>query len=179
MNVAKVPADRIVLVGQSLGTAVTAAVAEHFAEKATEFAGVVMIASFTTAPNVLNGYKVGGVLPVLSILEGYPSLLKWIQSKVADTWDTASRISNFVRKSNRVRLFFIHALDDDEIPCSHTDALFAIAANATTDGGMDSQQLSAMKKKSTVDMGGGAFVSTWNTGGNKIIRQEIVGFGRE
>lgn len=177
IDVAKVPPERIVIVGQSLGTAVTAAVADHFAERGVEFAGIVMIASFTTAPNVLNGYKVGGVLPVLSALRGWPRLLKWIQLRVVDTWDTASRIANFVKKSNRVRLFLIHALDDDEIPCSHTDVLFSTAANATIHGGMSLQQLSSMKNRSTIDTGGGAYISTWNGGGDKIIREEIVGYG--
>lgn len=179
MQIAKIPPERIVIVGQSLGTAVTAAAAEYFANEGMEFAGVVMVASFTDMPNLLNGYKLGGWISTLSPLRRYPLLLKWFQSQIEDTWESASRIANFVRKSKRVRLFLIHALDDYEIPWAHTDALFAAAANATTESGMSSQQISAMKKRSTVDRGDGAFVSTWNAGGNKIIREEILAYGRE
>lgn len=176
MQVAEVPSERIVLVGQSLGTAVTAAVAEHFAKEGVEFSGVVMIASFTNVPTLLNGYKIGGWVPALSPLKRYPWLLKWFQSRIEDTWDTASRLANFVRISKRVRLFLIHALDDNEIPWTHTEVLFTTATNATTDG-MSLELLNAMKKRNTVDRNDGAFVSTWIVP-DKIITEEILAYGR-
>src|SRR5450432_3228830 len=46
LHVAKVPPQRIIIVGQSLGTGVTSAVVEHFAKAGTEFAGVVLVAAF-------------------------------------------------------------------------------------------------------------------------------------
>lgn len=138
-----------------------------------------MVASFTDIPMLLNGYKIGGWIPALSPLKRYPATLRWFQSQIEDTWDSASRLTSFIKNSKRVRLFLIHALDDDEIPWSHTEALFTATSNATTDGGMELQLLNTMKKKYTVDRGDGAFVSTWNAGGNKIIREEILAYGRE
>ena len=41
MSVAGVASERIVVVGQSLGTAVTSGVVEHFAARDVEFAGVI------------------------------------------------------------------------------------------------------------------------------------------
>ncbi len=41
MRVAGVPSERIVVLGQSLGTAVTSGVAEHFAIRGIEFAGII------------------------------------------------------------------------------------------------------------------------------------------
>ena len=179
MNMAKVSADRIVILGQSLGTAVTSAVVEHYATKGVEFAGVVIIAAFTDLPNLLTSYSIAGYVPILSPLKRYPVIQRVFTSRVVDKWPSATRIANFVRASKRVRLFIIHARDDYEIPCHHADALFLAAANATTDEGMDADLVEKMKARDTVDMGDGAFISTWKASGNKIIRQEMVSFGGE
>jgi glycylpeptide N-tetradecanoyltransferase len=57
--------------------------------------------------------------------------------------------------------------------------MFIATVNATTDGGMDLDLIEKMKARNTVDMGDGAFISTWKAGGNKIIREEMVAFGGE
>lgn len=180
MKIAKVPSDRIVILGQSLGTAVTAGVVNHFAERGTEFAGVVLVAGFTDLPSLVTDYSIAGWIPVLSPLKPYPRLQKFFTSYIVDRWPSATRLSNFVRVSKRVRLFIIHSKDDYEIPWYHSEGLFAAAANATTDGGIDSALLEETKTMSTIDMGDGAFISTWKAAGsNKIIREEIVAYGRE
>ncbi|TVY16767.1 Glycylpeptide N-tetradecanoyltransferase [Lachnellula arida] len=177
LQVAKVPSDRIVILGQSLGTAVTSAVAEHYAMKGVNFAGVVLVAGFTSLAELLPGYSIAGYLPVLSPLKSTPAILELFSSKLVDKWPSASRISNFVRLSKRVRLFILHARDDYEIPWTQSQGLFAAAANATTDGGMDLELLQKMKARTTVDTGDGTFISTWKAGENKIIRQEVVAYG--
>lgn len=65
INVAKVPASRIVIMGHSLGTAVTSGVAEHFASRGVEFAGVILVAGFSSAPTLLSRYTAAGFIPVL------------------------------------------------------------------------------------------------------------------
>lgn len=179
LNVAKIPADRIVLVGQSLGTAVTTAVAEHFVKQGTEFAGVVLVAGFESIPSLLPEYAIAGVLPVLAPLRLYPALLNLMTRVLVDKWYSAERLANFAKLSKRMRLFIIHSRDDPEIPWSQSQALFAAAANATTDGGMSVELFEKMKARSTIDMGDGTFISTWKAGENKIIRQEVVGHGRK
>ncbi len=179
MKVAQVPADRIILLGQSLGTGVTAAVAEHFAKKGVDFAGVVLVAGFTTIPELLPEYSIGGYLPALSPLRPYPILLRLLTSYIVDKWPSTERLANFARLSKKMKLFIIHARDDWEIPWTQSNKLFAAAANATTDGGMSIDLFEKVKARSTIDMGDGAFVSTWKTGENKIIRQEVLAYGRE
>ena len=78
-----------------------------------------------------------------------------------------------------MRLFIIHARDDYEIPFHHSDALFTAAANATTDAGMDAALIEKMKVRNTIEMGDGAFISTWKASENKIIREEMVAYGGE
>lgn len=179
LNVAQIPPERIIILGQSLGTAVSTATAEHFAKKGIEFAGIVLIAGFTDLPTLLTSYSIAGYIPVLSPLRHSPAIQKWFASYVVDTWMSANRLANFVKISKRVRLFIIHAKDDFEIPWFHSEGLFAAAANATTDGGMSIDLIKRTKARSTKDMGDGSFISTWNAGGDKIIREEIVAYGRK
>jgi abhydrolase domain-containing protein 12 len=179
MQVAKVPSDRIVILGQSLGTAVTTGVVERFAKRGIDFAGVVLVAGFTTMPNLLTEYSIAGYIPILSPLRSYPVLQKYLISYVVDTWQSTTRLANIVRLSKKIRLFIIHAKDDHEIPWTQSEGLFAAAANATTDGGIDVALFEKMKARSTIDMGDGAFISTWKASENKIIREEILSCGRK
>ncbi|TAQ90823.1 hypothetical protein B7494_g852 [Chlorociboria aeruginascens] len=177
LHVANIPPERIVILGQSLGTAVATAVAEHYVKKETDFAAVVLVAGFTDLPNLLTSYSIAGYIPILSPLRPYPMIQKLFLGYLVDKWPTESRLVNFVRLSKRLRLFIIHSIDDYEIPCFYSDKLFASAANATTEGGMAIELINKMKARNTIDMGNGAFISTWKAGGNKMIREEIVGYG--
>jgi abhydrolase domain-containing protein 12 len=122
-------------------------------------------------------YSIGGYLPVLSPLRAFPRLYNGFVYYLADTWQTTTRLANFVKRSKRVRLYLLHALDDFEIPWTQSEGLFAVAANATVEDGMKADLLQKMKERATIDVGDGAFISTWNTGNNKIIREEIVPYG--
>ncbi|KAB8290560.1 hypothetical protein EYC80_010985 [Monilinia laxa] len=176
-KVAKVPSSRIVVLGQSLGTAVACGVIESFAIQGIEFAGVVLVAGFTDVSSLLTSYSIAGWIPVLSPLRSYPALQNLLISYVNDKWPSTSRLTNYVQISKRVRLFIIHALDDYEIPWYHSQGLFAAAANGTMESGINMELLKKMKSRNTIDMGDGAFISTWKTGNDKIIRQEVVGHG--
>ena len=177
LEVANVPPERILLLGQSLGTAVTTAVAEHFVLRSPQidFAGVVLAAAFSDIPTLMLTYSAGGIVPILSPLRPYPRLQKWFLGWIRDTWKTSIRLTNFVKHSGNVRLTLIHAKNDFDIPWKHSDALFYAAANATTEYGMTEKEVNLAKTK--VDLGEAGWVNTWNAGGNKKIRQEIVFHG--
>lgn len=175
LEVAHVPPERIVLFGQSLGTAVATAVAEHFAVSKIEFAGLVLVAAFTDIPSLLLTYSIGGLIPILSPLRPYPLLQKWFSRRIYDTWDTAARLSHFVRISKRVRLFLIHATDDLDIPWRHSDTLFHAAVNGTSDIGLTTREIDILKNNT--QLGAAGWVNTWSVGGYKTIRQEIMRYG--
>ncbi len=174
LHIAKIPPERIILLGQSLGTAVTTAVAEHFVSRSppVEFAGVVLAAAFSDIPTLMLTYSAGGIVPILSPLRPYPRLQKWFIGRIRDTWNTKTRLANFVNQSRKVRLELVHARNDFDIPWKHSDTLFYAAANATTEVGMSEKEVNSVK--STIDLGEAGWVNTWNAGGNKKIRQEIV-----
>ncbi|KAF2214577.1 hypothetical protein CERZMDRAFT_110203 [Cercospora zeae-maydis SCOH1-5] len=118
MQVTKVPPERIVILGQSLGTAVSAAVALYFADRKnimlpsslhdlrlshtsdqntrpTSFAGVVLAAPFSSIPTLLLTYRIGGFLPLLLPLGRFPFMSEMLMAKVVDTWQTADRLREY------------------------------------------------------------------------------------
>ncbi|KAI0473543.1 alpha/beta-hydrolase [Xylariaceae sp. FL0804] len=178
MSEAGVPASRIVLIGQSLGTAVTSGVAEHYAMQGVGFAGVVLVAAFSDMPTLLSSYTAAGFIPVLSPLRGIPPLLRFFQSFVVDKWKSADRLANIVRRTQtRLRLTLIHAKNDLEIPCHESDVLFQSAANASLSEGLGNEEFASWKSERTVERRDGTFVSTVEAEPDIVIREELVPYG--
>ncbi|KAL8824712.1 MAG: hypothetical protein Q9191_004868 [Dirinaria sp. TL-2023a] len=178
LQVAQIPPERIVLFGQSLGTAVSVAVAEHFALKARiEFAGIVLAAGFSDIPTLMLSYYLGGVLPVLAPLRPYPWLQRFFSDHIQERWITTERLKTLVKHSPNLDLQILHARDDFQIPWSHSDTLFRTAANATVNGGMTVTQIDAIKDFQ--NLGEGGTISTWTAASSKgdgltKIRQQVV-----
>ena len=182
MNVARIPPERIVLLGQSLGTAITTAVAEHFAlNLGIDFAGVVLVAGFSDIPTLMLTYSVGNFIPILSPLRPYPRLQQYFGSRIKDTWHTAKRLANWVRNSKQCNLVLIHAKNDFDIPWKHSDKLFEAAANATSQEGMSAQQIDSVKKHSGCGTAG--YRNDWKAatvdGRTKRITQHVLNHGGE
>ncbi|KAJ5543234.1 hypothetical protein N7535_005664 [Penicillium sp. DV-2018c] len=138
-----IPTSQIVIMGQSLGTAVTTAVAERFAfgssnpsalqpaiKNAEPFAGVVLLAAFSSLSSVIQSYSLKGFTPpMLSPLIQYPRAQKWLLSHIVDHWDTGARLARLTGVSpggsdssdtgytdKSLDLTIVHSFDDVEIP---------------------------------------------------------------
>lgn len=178
MNVAGVSSDRIVVLGHSLGTAVTSGVVEHFAIRGIEFAGVVLLAGFSNVPTLLSSYSGAGFIPVLSPLRPIPPLLRLFQSFIVDKWESATRLAEVVRLTReRLHLTLIHAKNDLEIPSHESDALFRSAANATMDRVLDDKEFLLWKQQKTTQYDDGTFISIVKSEPDLTIRQELVPYG--
>lgn len=180
MQRARIPPEKIVIVGQSLGSAVATAVAEHFALKdSIEFRSLILCAAFSDVPTLMSTYAIGGLVPILSPLKPYPFLNQFFAKRIQETWLTFERLANLVRKSKNVNIHLIHATNDYDIPLSHSDTLFYAAANATSAEGLTFKQIDTVKIKT--DLGESGRTNLWRTvqedGGRKIIRQDIVKHG--
>lgn len=181
LDVARIPPDRIILLGQSLGTAVLTAVAEYFAlKRRLDFAGIVLVAGFSDIPTLTMSYSVGGIIPILSPLRPYPSLQSFFAKCIQDTWETSERLASLVRNCRNIDLTLIHSMDDSHIPWAHSQTLFYSAANATSKQGMTLKQMDSVMTRQ--DLGEAGWVNTWtaagqNDGDTKRIRQEIVRYG--
>ena len=179
IKVAKIPPSRIVLAGQSLGTAVTCGVAKLYASQGVEFAGIVLVAGFSHLSTMLSNYAIGGVMPVLAPLKVFPPVMRLVQRFVVDKWHSAERLASVVRDTkSRLRLFLVHAWNDRDIPCDESDLLFKAAAQATTHGqSLGDVEFAEAKDLGTVVRGRHAFVATWKDEPNIIIRQEQFAYG--
>lgn len=113
-----VPPEQIVILGQSLGTAVASAVGLEFADpnnklhpsrdqqaeqapllindnqppQPTIFAGIVLVAPFSNLPSLMLTYRIGGFLPILLPLRPFPSLARMLTSRMVDKWSTSDRL---------------------------------------------------------------------------------------
>jgi len=134
----KIPTSHIVIMGQSLGTAVTAAVVERYTfgspdqtkiqpaiKNADPFAGVILVASFSNVPSVIQSYSIKGLTPpMLSPLIGYPRFQNWVLRHVVDRWDTSARLQRLTGVvmdtsglgHKDLDLTIIHSSNDVEIP---------------------------------------------------------------
>ncbi|KAI1558759.1 hypothetical protein PtrSN002B_000127 [Pyrenophora tritici-repentis] len=146
--------SRTVLLGQSLGTAVTSAAALYFADPLSPalpaqttsqawikpskrgspaFAGIILVSPFRNLPFLLQTYKIGGFFPVLKPLNAYPRIANYITARIVDTWDTASRLSALIStsytspsasKHEGFHIHILHARNDQDITFRESEALF-------------------------------------------------------
>lgn len=181
LETAKIRPERIVILGHSLGTAVSTAVAELFVtQRQVEFAGVILVAAFSDIPTLMLTYAIGGIIPILSPMRSYPMLQRFFSKRIQETWQTSNRLANLIRNSQNIDVSLIHAQNDYEISWKHSDALFYAAANATSKQGMSNKEIDG--SKTYLSLGKAGWVNSWTAAGpahgdTKKIRQEIVASG--
>jgi abhydrolase domain-containing protein 12 len=182
MNVAGIPPSRILIFGQSMGTAVSIAVSEHLALRPLPvvFAGTVLVAPFVDVATLVSTYRVAGIIPLLSPLARFPLLFNYLQRFISDKWLSKDHIAKYVRANEangeKYRLTIIHAEDDYDIPWHHTPVIFWHAVNASVPAGMSFEDLQLRKLESKVDLGAAGSVMEWRTD-NGVIREEILKTG--
>jgi abhydrolase domain-containing protein 12 len=148
-----IPPSRIVILGQSLGTAVATAVGLSFSDPTSAllpqplvgdkvatatavFRSIILVAPFTSLPDLLLSYRIGGVLPVLAPLRNSPFLVGLISKYILDTWPSGLRLHAYVSAAaseasganNGVgNVHILHARDDQDIAFAQSEKLFAMA----------------------------------------------------
>ncbi|SPO02089.1 uncharacterized protein DNG_04762 [Cephalotrichum gorgonifer] len=178
INVAGVPPERIVLFGQSLGTAVASGVAEACVDDGIELAGVVLVAGFSSLPAMLSGYRISGLVPILGPLRWVPFMPQILDAFVCEKWSSADRLARTVQRTkSRLRLSLVHAKNDKDIPCIESDRLFNAAAIASIQAEPDISEFEVRKKEATRDRGEGAFMRKWTAEPNTIICHEQFSHG--
>jgi abhydrolase domain-containing protein 12 len=184
MEVARIPASRIVIFAQSLGTAVAISLIDNLAaqEPPVSFAGAVLVAPFSDAKTLTATFRIGGIIPVMSPLSLFPPLLAFFNGFMKSTWLSKDRIAKFVKRCesedsiNKYQLTLIHAQDDTTITCSHSEVLYWYAVNATTPLGISNEELEREKALNKMDLGQGGWTVEWNTK-KGVIRQEMLKYG--
>jgi abhydrolase domain-containing protein 12 len=182
LEVAKIPPSRIVVFGQSLGTAVNLAVAEHFALQSPPvvFAGHVLVAPFIDAATLMATYRIAGTIPLLGPIAHFPLLFNYLRKYLVHEWSSKDRIAEYIQanEANNIpyRITIIHAEDDYDVPWSHSQELFWHAVNATKATGVSREALEHAELKEKSNLGPAGTVMKWSTKIG-VVRKEIVKTG--
>ncbi|KAF2003830.1 alpha/beta-hydrolase [Amniculicola lignicola CBS 123094] len=197
------PSDRTVLLGQSLGTAVTTASALYFTDPSTSnlpktitapspipktpqaFAGIVLVAPFPSLPILLQSYKIKGFFPILSPLKGYPKIRAFFENRIVDQWPTLLRLQALLTSAakSRVHISILHARNDQEISFQLSEAMYSSLETSV----LSMEGATASQERRTIHGGErvrrGAFVyrkvedGDAATGKGKSVELEVVRFG--
>ncbi|KAF8513767.1 Alpha/Beta hydrolase protein [Gautieria morchelliformis] len=111
--------EDIVLVGQSLGTAVAANLAQDLAAENMKPRGLVLLAPFSSLAALLETYNLGGWVPLLKPLQSIPFAQSLVLSFLETKFNTKVALANV-----KTNIVLIHADDDFDIPSSHSADLF-------------------------------------------------------
>ncbi|GAA5895445.1 alpha/beta hydrolase [Sporobolomyces salmoneus] len=114
----QVDASRIVIMGQSLGTGIGTALAARLEAEGKKVKGLILVAPFSSIATLLETYKLGNVIPLVSPLTRFPWLFKRLLSLLRTKLDTKSIISDV-----SAPILLVHAQDDPVIPFSHSRTL--------------------------------------------------------
>ena len=183
LTVAKTPPSRIVIFGHSLGAAVNAGIAEHYAQREPPiiFAGHVLVAPFIDTTTLVSTYRIAGYIPVLSPLHIFPALFDFFSSFIQDKWSTEERISSYVRLNMSLGLGFIltiiHARDDSIVPWQHTSNIFwsALSAAYSSRNAFEEPGIARQELKSIVE--DDKIVTEWAKD-HSLIRRVILEQGQ-
>lgn len=199
LHTAGIPPERIVIFGQSLGSAVAIALAHELAgpqrepNNKTHFAGLVVTATFSDIAQLTATYRIGGFIPVLSPVARVPPLFNFFTSRLQSTWDNMRRLGEFIRGAERYHVTLLHAEDDTDIPMEHSVQLFReavrvadeTAARNAKDSASDGNGESHDSRISSLDRrieeraesrGQGGTVTVWPTRKGDI-RLELLKYG--
>ncbi|RGP67894.1 monoacylglycerol lipase abhd12 [Fusarium longipes] len=181
IHTAGIPPERIVISGQSLGSAVAIALVNELAQKepSVHFAGLVVTATFADIPQLTATYRIGGFVPVLSPVAKVKPLFAFFARHLSSTWDNMQRLGEFIKSAERYDITLLHAQDDTDIPMEHSVKLYREAVRVAEDVGHLAEDESApihRTRKSEQSRGEGGSVNVCATKKGDI-RLEILKYG--
>jgi abhydrolase domain-containing protein 12 len=181
LRTAGIPPERIVIFGQSLGSAVAIALANELShrEVPVHFAGLVVTATFADIPQLTATYRIGGFIPVLSPVAKVKPLFAFFARQLSSTWDNMHRLGEFVKSAKRYDITLLHAQDDTDIPMEHSVKLYREAIRIAEDANdlvENDEALLHRIVKTEQNRGEGGSVTVWATKKGDI-RLEILKYG--
>ncbi|KAG8728329.1 hypothetical protein FRC11_011324 [Ceratobasidium sp. 423] len=107
----------ITVVGQSLGTGVSAGLVAELAEEGVSPRGIVLLSPYSSIATLLETYNMGGKLPILQPLQKF----RFVFGEASTTQLPGASLMFF---DITCPITIIHATDDWDIPVAHAKALF-------------------------------------------------------
>jgi abhydrolase domain-containing protein 12 len=186
MQDAGIPPSRIVLFGQSLGTAVAISLAHHLASRPDSvlFSGMVLVAPFADVELLTATYRIAGTIPILDPLAAFPRLLAFFNKFILHKWPSKDNLAAFVGNCEtmaghglKYHITMIHAQDDYDIPWSHSDQIFWHAVSAARAPlGISFEELEREKDETKTSLGAAGWTVNYKTA-RGVIREEIAKWG--
>ncbi|KAK1827695.1 Alpha/Beta hydrolase protein [Podospora conica] len=186
MQDAGIPPSRIVLFGQSLGTAVAISLAHHLASRPDSvlFSGMVLVAPFADVELLTATYRIAGTIPILGPLAAFPRLLAFFNKFILNKWPSKDKLAAFVANCEtmaghglKYHITVIHAQDDYDIPWSHSDQVFWHAVNAARAPlGVSFDELEREKDETKTPLGAAGWIVKHKSP-RGVIREEIAKWG--
>ncbi|BGP17580.1 hypothetical protein JCM10213_001228 [Rhodosporidiobolus nylandii] len=161
-----VPAERIAIMGQSLGTGVSAGLAARLADEGIIPRALILVAPFSSISALLETYRLGNFIPILSPIRKFPWLLNAFLQLLKTKFETKSVIEKIASP-----ILILHAQDDPVIPFSHSRALAShllgplLPSSASTPEEAVAEARSNLVKETKV--GGWGTVSRFERGNGK------------
>ncbi|KAK4698839.1 hypothetical protein P7C70_g7430, partial [Phenoliferia sp. Uapishka_3] len=110
----------IAVMGQSLGTGVSAGLCAELGDEGITPRSMILVAPFSSLPSLLETYKLGNLIPVLAPFRTFPWLLKTVLRVLNTRFDTRAIIHKI-----KCSILILHAQNDPVIPHSHSSTLFS------------------------------------------------------
>jgi len=192
MHEAEIPPSRIVIFGQSLGTAVGISLAQHLVSRPEHhpvfFSGMVLFAPLADVELLTATYRVAGIIPILGPLSRFPRLLSFFNSIILHKWLSKDKLADLIRiyegrseegaaAAPKYDVTIIHAEDDYDIPWAHSDRIFWHAVNATRIDGMGGfADFEAEKEQMKKRLGAAGWVASYETA-RGVVREAITKWG--
>ncbi|KAK4139968.1 Alpha/Beta hydrolase protein [Dichotomopilus funicola] len=185
MHEAGISPSRVVIFGQSMGTAVSIALADYYAALPDPilFSGMVLVAPFADVELLTATYRIAGTIPLLGPLSPFPRLLAFFNTFIQSKWSNKDKLASFVRACERIpgndrkyHVAIIHAEDDYDIPWSHSDRLFWHAVNASRPQGIGFEDWEEEKEQIKKPLGPTGWVAEHRTE-KGIMKEQITKWG--
>jgi abhydrolase domain-containing protein 12 len=177
LNTGYVDPSRVLLVSQSLGTAVAMGVATAYAEDHPDapLAGIVIVAGFTSLRKLLGGYRMAGVLPLFGPFTPFPRFLDFFLRKcLRAEFDTEARLVRLreLTRGKRFTITLVHALNDWEISSKQSRRLFEVAVGGEISGVVETVMSDCVEKRN--EEGDVRFFEGVWGGHNDIQKSDVV-----
>jgi hypothetical protein len=147
------------------------------------FAGIVLVAPFTSLPQLLKTYKIGGILPILKPLQSYPRIANYLATRIVDAWPTLARLRALIAspaaKKSGFHITLLHARNDQDITYWESEALFQPLASLmlTEEGVVVEEERRTIQGAQRVKRGAFAYKKVEDDKGDRMVELEVVRYG--
>ncbi|ODN83055.1 hypothetical protein L202_01280 [Cryptococcus amylolentus CBS 6039] len=124
--------EKVILVGQSLGTGVVSGLGGLLARESITPRALVLIAPFSSVTELLTSFRLFKFIPLLGPMSSVPRLQTYFRSFLQHPFNSRAALQDVAAP-----VLLLHAVNDDTIPHTHSSVLFGSLMAPYVTGGDD------------------------------------------